>query len=308
VALTAVEQWSDRGIATNDDGVVEMTRGWLISETNAAAADPREPAVLAAVPVNRYDSHPDNSLAIARNIDAKPTKAPKLWRATVRYSTAPFPAKNGDVPSVINPATATRPTDAQNNTAEAQLRFPEFTFGRKEIKEAAEADAAGVPLVNAAGDPLEGIEVDRSRLTIGIKFYSINLTTAHILNYWNSINNAAWKGFGARTLKVTEFTYRSVYETLKNGSTFFLASMYEANVTLEYNPYTWRLRVLNAGKRQKRTVGGSTVVENIVDSAGQPVSEPVPLTALGAVLAPGGTPNYLYFDMENERDFTGLIV
>ena len=184
--------------------------------------------------------------------------------------------------------------------------------------EPAEADADGVPIVNTAGDPIEGVMIHRDRLLINIKYWSVNITVEHIQNYWNVLNEDEWYGFPPETLLVVDYGFQSVYETMEGaGGGTFIAMMYECNIQLEFKPThanKWDLKVLNQGLRE--LVGGE--ISHIKDRSGADVTTPVPLSTAGEALPPygdgTGTPNYLTFQMYPTRNFAavddepGLIV
>ncbi|MEO8082692.1 MAG: hypothetical protein ABI780_02655 [Ardenticatenales bacterium] len=302
MAVTKVsEQWEGRYSAQDEQGNVIRKRQWKV-QTDAQADDAS--VVVAAVGINQYDPHPDYPPAIARTFTCAPHEGPYLWLVDIGYSSAPMAARSGDMPEEIDPEDPTPPSADNNNSAPAPLRLPEYSFARRDNKIAPEEDANGVPCVNTAGDRIEGLEVDRPFVAIAMKFWSLKITVAHILDCWDTINDDDWKGFPIRKLKVENFEFKAVYDLIAPG---VFALVQEATITLLYNRDRWIQKVLNAGKREKVSTPGGIVLRVITDDTGQPVTDPVPLLASGARWRPGDAYHYLEFQFNPDKDFDTLI-
>lgn len=301
--LSVTEQWGGRSGGIDESGNFTFKRRWLVtSDTDTESIV----AVSAAVPVAYYAPHPDYAAARARSTSITPGEGPRVWQVEINYSSAPIanarPADGGP-PTVQDPAAPQQPTEATNsNKTPAQSRPAEWSFTRKELKVAAEYDRNGDPIKNSAGDPIEGIELDRSHLVATIKYWSVNLTVDHIQLFWNKTNSLTYRGFPPRTLLVQDFNYKTVYETIAEG---VVGMLYEVQIVLEVNFDEWRLKVLDAGLREKDSSGKMIT---ITDAAGNPVSSPWPLLESGQKWTSVDTYHYLYFDIYGEADFAGLIV
>lgn len=299
--IKVTPRFEGRGGGVDPNGVETLAREWLI-ETDDPTDD--VPQVIAAVPVQLYDPHPKNPLALARSVEVKQHAGQTVWHVRIPYSTGAL-AGVGSEPTVQDPANPQQP-QPQSQTP-AQDRPPTWSFTRKENREAAEYDGTGKRYANTNGERLVGIERVYSTMLITIKFWSLKITTAHLERFWDTVNEAAWKGFGPRTLKVLEYGTSWSYDKVGESAYGLVC---ECSVQLEWNRREWRRKVLNTGTRYRKydspSNTGSFQEITVTDDTGQPASEPVPLNEDGTRWT-GGPFHYVYFDDHPLDDFAQLI-
>lgn len=277
-------RWEDRDRTTNEQGVVSMTESWLVEIPDGDTTEYTMREIEAAPGVALYAEHPDTGSrrCLARSWSTKAFGGPMAWLVNITYTDAPFKADGGP-PSSYDPENPPKP-DRSNKTS-APLRPPVLSFSREEVKEAFDVDRDGDKVVNAAGDPFEGAETERSRAVITIKYFSSKLTLAHMLKFWDSVNQDAFYGFSSGTLRCVDFGYEWVYENV-DGVT---ALCYSVTIVLKYNREGWGRTFLNLGRRAIPAGGGAP--RACVDSTGQPVSDAVGLTVGGEQITDGSPPN-----------------
>ena len=165
-------------------------------------------------------------------------------------------------------------------------------------------DLLGHPLVNTAGDIFE--ENFRGNIPqFTFTRNEANLNRTLWVNCRNAVNNDIWKGFAAKTVKVSNITAQSQYAS--DGTKY-----YKVQYQFDTNPATWRFRPLNAGstqiapdatgmlRRQNCMVGGyDDPVVCPLDADGKS------LRALDGSLT--GTPFLLDFQIYPEMDFGALF-
>ncbi|MDY3558126.1 hypothetical protein R5W23_000847 [Gemmata sp. JC673] len=289
-----IPRWQDRGAETDEKGVQTLTRGWIV-ETNDDLTSEQvviDSVVLVYPTAALYAPHPHWPPAVCRKLRAKPHEGPRNWLVTADYSSAPF-AANGDGTGGSNP---TSPSAGQSNSAPANERAPTITVGRKEVSKPLEKDAVtGARVLNTLGDPFDPpAEVFRSNHVITAKFFRSpeQLDWANRSKWMDSVNQATvtilGRPYTAATLRCTEYSLDTVWETGPSGMTFLFAITVQA----EFNPDGWQPKILNTGRRRKGATSGDPPVA-IVDANGQPVTDPVPLDAAGVPVAPGGAYHYV---------------
>ncbi len=288
--IKVAPRWQDRGATTDENGVRTLTRGWFVTTDDDATG---EPEVIDSVgdfdsSVGLYKPHPNWKWAICRKIVGEPNGSARQWLVKADYSTAPFPAK-GDGSGGAN---TTTPDVTQSNSQPADQRAPTIQISRKEVTKVLEKDAVtGDRVVNTVGDPFDpSAEVFRSHQLITFKFYRTpaQLNWALRGGWHDTINSKVvtilGKNYPALTLRCTAYDLDTVWETGPVGLALFFALTVQA----EYDPDGWQPKILNTGRR--RWVGSLGDPSNprrlaaIVDGNGQPVADPVPLTAGGDVV------------------------
>jgi hypothetical protein len=295
------ERWQGRQFRTDENGVEYFQRQFI---TETTSDEDGEDEAVAPIPVVLYDPHPVSGRSIARNIDVAPYEGPQSWVITVYYSSAPFPANAGGFPAAINPESPTPPSASRNNSEPAQNRPPVISITKKDVRIAIDKDVDGEPIKNTVGDKFEGIEIDKARMVINVKFFSVGLTIAHMRSYWNKINDDAWEGFPAGTLMCTDYNYTEVNETIATG---VIAKLYEATLTIEYDPDGWNLKLMNSGKRAKGVIDDQ--IYTVVDESGTPVSDPVLLDENGYELGiMTSDPHILEFQVYQGANFDNIIL
>lgn len=320
------ERWQGRGATTDEKGVQTLKRQWAVTTDDTDTGEPDVvDAVIAFDPTAAlFARHPKFLFATCRNLTAAPFEGPKSWLVDGSYSSAPFQGAGGGGAAAgeTTGVTAQDPDPKQNTQkTPAQDRPPVITITRKEVTKPLEFDLADptadppVRVLNTVGDPFDpGYEVFRSHHIITIKFFRLpaQLDWATRSLFMDSINQAAFKVFGrtyaAHELRCTEYSPETVWESGASGSQLF----FQLTVQLEYDPDGWDAAILNTGRR--KIVGSEGDPDNplrkqaIVDAAGQPVADPVPLSEDGrSVIPPGGPYHYVVATGYLEKDWSGLL-
>jgi hypothetical protein len=323
--IKVFERWQGRTGGTDEEGVRTLNRQWSVETDSASDGIPVViDAVIAQDPTAAlYASHPDWPWAVRREIDAAPNAGPKTWYVDAKYSTAPFEARgdgSGDgsesEPGGNNPST---PSASQANSVEADKRPPKITITRKEVTKVLEFNARSpgavgdpVKVANTVGDRFDPMpEVFRSHHIISWKFHRTpdQLLWDRRSTWQDTINADAVRVFGRvyepHSLRCIDYSLDTVWETGPTGLMLFI----ELTAQAEYNPDLWDVLILNTGRRKR--IGGSVGDPDnpprlvaIVDENGQPVADPVPLTAAGVPVEPGGV--YHYVDADGYLEFDWL--
>lgn len=148
--------------------------------------------------------------------------------------------------------------------------------GWKSFDEAVAANAdLSLPPRNSAGDPVDGIEEDTA--VVAATYTNPNVVSPNFdqLNSYVNKCNGVDPFLGGSFYTVRCVGWSGDYDEK--------TQTWSISVEFLYNPKGWEIRYINAGFNQ--VINGSRVA--IVDGVGTPVSQPVPLDANGAALAPG---------------------
>lgn len=188
-------------------------------------------------------------------------ESPYLWYAEVDYgTTSRDPARQNENPLL-------RPAD---------IAF-DFAKYRKLLTRAWNPDSGaydGAPVVNSAGVPIE-VEVDDTRLVLSITRNEAAYNPALAFAYRDAINSDVWFGGQPFQWKVQEFSGRLDHQF---GQSFWVVSY-----AFEFRLEGWRGSVLDAGRSE--FISSSGKLQTIVDDAGSPAAEPVPLNGQGRKLS-----------------------
>lgn len=315
VTGSATEQWDERGHAYAEDGTLTGTRVWSV-RLDLNAPTPTEmntldALALALVPVNRYDPYPGYAACLLRSFSIKNDGGSTLWKVTANYTTkhdgsaaaAERDGTDGFKESSTNSNSpsfgdASKPADTRPYTIKTTTRNKSKPLEKDAI--------SGARLLNAAGDPFDpSPETEETALGYQITWFvsPSNLRWASPVttppfarpDYRDTINSAAFKIFGrthpARTLRVANVTTSMQWDKLEVSGAQVLQLVYEISVELQHKIGGWKREVLNAGRREVPTFGAPP--RWILDAAGQPVADPVPLHASGRRLNPGEPLNYV---------------
>lgn len=317
MATTVTERWQGRACTTDEKGVKTLAREWVVTTDDDATGpgDAIDLVVAAAASAALYAAHPQYAWAVCRKLTSKPNGGPRVWLVEASYSSSPFEAKGTGTGTGPNSAT---PSPQQANSTPADQRPPTFSVSRKEITEPLEFDTTTDERVtNTVGDPFDPpVEVFRSHHVLTWKFHRkpAQLNWPVRSAFMDSVNADPYvilgRTYPAGTLRCTDVSLGSVWETGATGLAFF----WEVTVQAEYDPNGWQPRILNAGRRKKQRKPGASLGDPdawelvpILDSAGKPVADPVPLDANGAPVPPGGTYHYVEPEGYVPRDWTLLI-
>ena len=170
-------------------------------------------------------------------------------------------------------------------------------------------DKDGEPIVNSAGDPLEGIEIEASDASLTLVKCFEDLEWSSIASSRsNTVNNASWNGYSFRTWKCD---FRSAVRkemTVSSLSTDQTKVYWETTWEFRYRSDTWAFKPLDIGFNQlvnssgAPTSGGSLRAA-VLGADKKPVKSPVAL-ASGVAKQAGQKPNVLTFHVYKETDFS----
>jgi hypothetical protein len=182
---------------------------------------------------------------------------------------------------------------------------PVVSFGGRELEKVVAFDKDGNAILNSAGDQFgDPVLIDDSRSTFNIVRNELvsSFSPSFAATYCNRCNADVWNGFAIGTVKLGIISTGD--PTLDTNSGLYY---YAVNYPVEVNSDGWKASVLDQGFAEKKTVSG--VVKSVpITTAGQPISEAVPLDGSGHRLAPGGTPVKLDFDVYPRINFSGLSI
>ena len=162
------------------------------------------------------------------------------------------------------------------------------------------------------GDPFDPQpEVQRSDRVYTFKFFrgpsALNWSTREA--FLDTVNNAPYtvlgKSYPTGTLRCSDYSFEGTWETGASGMEFFWA----LTVVVEEDRDGWNPKILNTGRRQRIPAVGATPARNvaIVDSAGQPVADPVALDEFGARVPPDGAYHYVEPNGYTPANWTNLL-
>ena len=153
-------------------------------------------------------------------------------------------------------------------------------------------------IVNSAGDPLEGMEMEKAEWRISITGNRADFDKSLASDYLNTINSDTYSGLAAGTVKCQGISGSRKIE-LVNGSKLVY---WEVNVELAHRGENWRLKTWDVGFNE--IISGER--KKILDAAKKEVSQPVALHE-GTQKTAGQPPDMLTFKIYKEKAFTGIF-
>jgi hypothetical protein len=290
VAITQVkEHWSGRSGNIDDKFTREYMRVFLVkSDTNYDAAfnvrsDVRIPRIWDSyVTVNESDA-----AALCQKIECEQfADEPQFWKVSCRYST-----KIADqTQQTENPLD--KPADISWDVEQGQIALDRAVVADSALSYG--YSYSGDLIANSAGDPYDPpVTIEDARMILTITRNEATFSAQLAYDYTNTINSDDFFGAPAHTWKCEGISGRRRFE--RN------VLFWEVTYKFKWNPNTWKLKILDAGLREK--VSG--VLRPITDG-GRPVTQPALLASTGAKLAVGGTPNHKSFDVYFPKAFGGL--
>jgi hypothetical protein len=171
-----------------------------------------------------------------------------------------------------------------------------FSFRKLSVIPTVTIDGFG--LVNSAGDPFEGLQIDQSRPVLTFKKNVASFSPTQVLTYADAINSDSFRGFAPYTCKIEAI---SGEETFDRGTRYWAMSY-----VIEVNYQTWKLQVVDAGFRELIDAGPPARHQEILDDYAQRVAKPVHLDGAGRKLPHGEQPNVIEFRVYRELPFGPL--
>lgn len=242
-------------------------------------------AILNAVlPAYYGTEHPEVLGIFAQEVDASPADRDGMrWLVTAKYYIPPKPLKENGIP------------DDQWSASGSTTTVPAFT------------DTSGDTICNAAGDPLEGLSMERDEQgwTLTKNYEDDASWQADRLLYSGMVNDSAWGGGDAKTWKCTfkGASKKSIHK-FEGGDNGDEIEYIETTWEFRYDPGTWKLMPWDVGFME--LTGGER--KAILGDDGKPVKQPVALNSNGTKKAAGTKPDVINggdgVDVYDEADFT----
>jgi len=315
------EQYDRRASEVNADGSITATRVFRVEYPEAfdactnAEKDEVDTHVLASVSIARWSAYPGKPAVLAQTAGVSNGGSQRIWFATYGYSDkfdgvtadggAAAAQVNGaaDGLEVASSGAASGPAGG-DMTVNAESRPMTIRTIKRTVQEPLEYDQdTGYRITNTAGDPFDPPPmVEKTLGGYEVVWY---VTAADLRwatpgspppygrpDYEDTLNDAVFKIFGREhaigSLRVAKVEVSQVWDKGGSGT---IEPIHELRAELLHKPGGWKRNILNAGLREKNS--SAEPLRPILDSAGQPVSEPYPLNSSGAKLAAGAALVYV---------------
>jgi hypothetical protein len=252
------------------------TRGWVVRVN-----DPLTPLPdITNAACNAWLlAHPDDASCVALEFDTKASDDTGLvYTVSVKYYAPPT---NNDSTETEEPG-----------TVDGIMKLPIWS-GSSSSKTVPAVTKDGDFIVNSAGDPLEGIEMDISepRLTL-VQYYASHSTVVSMQRtYTDTVNSGTWNGGAAKTWRCLGCSFQ--LQSVNNA----LATLIFWEVTWEfaYDRTTWNLKPWDVGFAERCGEDGVASASGdkrkaILGQDKKPVKQPVALDNNGVALAVGSPP------------------
>lgn len=242
--------------------------------------------IVAATSVGWNTAHHEFPSCVAQEFDLAPVdRSGMLWTLTVKF----YPPEPGKILKANN--IPEDYWDMQGGTAV----FPLFV------------DIAGDTITNSAGDPLEGLEIEKSTATVSLtKMYETDADLkSDLVAYVDTVNNATWFGWPAEHVKcVFRGASKKTSQLYANEESDTLLEWIEAKWDFEYKEGGWRSKPWDVGFME--LVSGER--QAVLGDDGKPVQQPVALTSAGAAKPAGEAPDVINggdgVEIYQQADFT----
>lgn len=262
------------------------TRSWLIrvDDHNTPL-----PTITNATGFAWKDPHPDDPSCKAMEFDTKvKDDVGLLYTVTVKYYAPPVDSGGDDGgdgggggdPDPGNESSMRKPTWSGSSSTKT---VPAMEYQ--------EPPAQPKFIVNSAGQPLEGLEMERTepRLSLTQYYASLGLVLELQRQYSDSVNDETWAGGAEQTWRCLGCSFHKIAENV-GGVT---QERWEVTWEFAYDRDTWRLKPWDVGFSELCDANGvpsGTGEKNklILGQDKKPVRQPVPLA--GGVAKPAGQP------------------
>ena len=275
MAVSQVTELNQR-TATHDKDKTEYVRTYAVI-TNSNSDDQTTVLASGSIPA-LFALHPNDSGAYVRTRTAteveKLTTGGSAWTVAISYS------------------------DSTEDDEENPLDEPTiYNWGQVKRDIVAERDQANNAVVNSAGDPFHNPPAIRQKSLVQLQvtknFSSFDGSLA--INYVDRVNSAAFSGGAIGTVLCEGVSAQG--PNVENDISF-----YTVTASFLYDPQGWQPRkILDQGFRFL-----DNGVVKPIEALGVPVSEPKLLDGQGGVLAVGGNPVFLEFNLYAEANFNSM--
>lgn len=173
-------------------------------------------------------------------------------------------------------------------------------------------DYNGVPIVNSCRDFLTDVKVPIPVLTFEVGVTVPTFDWSLIKSHKHHLNSSAWEGFAAGTVYCRDITPQRVWDDRAGFYKWEVGYVFQVKdpVLKSYASQSvatipgWSAIVLDAGLREKK--GGKIV--RVLDDAGAPITDPIPLKADGTRVGPTEDFHVLAFDVLPRADFSTIPI
>ena len=255
-----------------------LNETWLV-RVDAPPPTTTAMAILTAPGVGYGTAHPTFSSCKAMKWDyAAADTVGLLWHVTVNYI----------VPIIeVDPSTGL-PMDLWSGKGQ-QVNLPFFK------------DKDGAVLKNSAGDPLEGMEYERTFLSWSLvrSYATLAAATSAMNSIVDKTNSDSWSIGTAGQYKTTVTGFQKKVIITQSGATQTAARYWEVAYDIDFKLDGWNVKPWDMGFNERCDSSGvastsGTSRKTILGVDGKPVRQPVALSN-GVALAPGSTPVALDF-------------
>jgi len=234
------------------------------------------------------DPHPDDGACVLQTFDCKPVDdSGLLYSVSFEYS-KPDLQDPGENPGSMPGLTPTWSGSSSVTTG------PVFK------------DVFGDMILNSAGDPLEGLEMEKAefRLTCTQYFTSHTTWVNGAREYTNTTNSAEWNGGAAGEWKCQGSSAKLNIDNSNQQVVVY----WEVTIEFAYRKGGWDLRPWDIGFAQLVDDEGNpsstgTKRAQIKGQDGKPVRQPVGLDCGGMAVPAGQPPCELFFMVYERKDF-----
>ena len=244
------------------------------------------------------DDHPDDASVGALEFETSPADdSSLLYYVKVQYGARPVDADSswspGDVPGTIA----------------GLMKFPVWSGSSSVTTGPCLEDKDAHKIVNSAGDPLEGMEMEMADAKLTLTNYAATHTAwmTAAQTYTNTCNNASWNGGGIDKWKCQGCAAKLSTENV-NGITYVF---WELTWEFAYRAKSWRLEPWDIGFAERCDSEGvasaaGTKRRAIRGFDGKVTPRPVALAA-GVAKPAGEPPDALVFWPYNRYDFGSVF-
>lgn len=272
---------------------IRLTRKWTVRLDNPST---NKGLIVGANGVSWGDPHPDLAACRAMEFEISNTDDVGLrWMVTVTYY---IPPPQKQVSENVVPEDY---WEASGGTA----TVPCF----EDVQDPPQT------ICNSAGDPLEGLERERSEFAWTLtKFYTDDSWATDAVNASNTVNDASWSGGEEKTWKV-EFKSAKLREISNTDAENPVVKCVETHWEFRYDASTWKAKPWDVGFMEKVNDQGQpssagTKRRAIVGKDNKPVKQPVALSG-GVAKAAGEKPDVINggegVDIYKSSDFSTLF-
>lgn len=263
--LEVTRRWSDRtGSDAIDNRNYNHVYDVLVSDGNVSEVDVLSDSRIPQVGQTMTTPGGIDSGVTVRNRIPR-SVGPAMWEVQVIYGTTATGGSFKDLHPLSRP--------------------PKYRYGFDISEEEIDQDVDGKPIATANGEPLRGVKEEFADQTITIirNEAMIDLTT--IRKYANAVNSDDFYGAQPGMAKMRPIAAEDMWEDWKNTRVHYYVVTYQVvfrEPIGDQDPArVWERRLLHRGYLIKATINGTERIVHATDDHGQPVSEPVLLTADG---------------------------